>query len=176
MKSIITVNGDITKCPSGINVIIHQANTQNIMGAGVALALRNRWPEIYEADSDYHDYMVEKFQIKEVAEEKMLGTFSRVYADNGQYRIMVINLYGQKLRRSEQNSIFPATDYSAVIAGLKSIKIYLDRLAKDQYIKVGIPFGMGCGLGGGDWNFYDAIIRVAFSGSKYEINYVKYIE
>jgi O-acetyl-ADP-ribose deacetylase (regulator of RNase III) len=40
-------NSDITQVTSGI--VAHGVNCQGRMGAGVALAIRNRWPAVYEA-------------------------------------------------------------------------------------------------------------------------------
>lgn len=40
------INGDITEVTNGY--IIHQVNDKGVMGAGVALAIRNKFPAHYE--------------------------------------------------------------------------------------------------------------------------------
>lgn len=41
------LNADITAETSGL--ILHSVNAQGVMGSGVAKAIRNKWPEVYEA-------------------------------------------------------------------------------------------------------------------------------
>ena len=41
------IEGDITLESSGL--IIQGVNCQGAMGSGIALAIKNRWPEVYDA-------------------------------------------------------------------------------------------------------------------------------
>ena len=49
MKKLEHIDGDIFKV-RGIQVIGHQANTQNTFGSGIARTIREKFPEAYEAD------------------------------------------------------------------------------------------------------------------------------
>ena len=40
------VQGDITK--SDCDIICHQVNCQGVMNSGVAKAIREKWPEVYD--------------------------------------------------------------------------------------------------------------------------------
>jgi len=42
--------GDILKVKSGF--IVHQVNCQKVMGGGLALAIRKKWPIVYERYKD----------------------------------------------------------------------------------------------------------------------------
>ena len=63
-----------------VRAIAHQANCFNTMGSGVAKALREAFPEIYEADC----------QTEKGSRDK-LGSLSWTFNEHG----MMFNLYGQ---------------------------------------------------------------------------------
>lgn len=65
------ITGDITENTSGL--IIHGVNCQGVMGSGVALAIKTRWPVVYTS------YMKHK-QGKEV-----LGENQYIYIEDGLY-------------------------------------------------------------------------------------------
>ena len=44
--------GDLLAVPSGH--IVHGCNAQGAMGAGVALAIRNKWPDVFRLYADTH--------------------------------------------------------------------------------------------------------------------------
>ena len=44
------IEGNLLDFPNDINVIAHSCNTRNIMGAGIAKQIKDRYPEAYEAD------------------------------------------------------------------------------------------------------------------------------
>ena len=55
-----------------------------------------------------------------------------------------------------------ATDYEAVRKAFIELKEYLvsSKIYRhDSQIPVGIPYKMGCGLGGGDWNTYREVLQ-----------------
>ncbi len=174
MSEIVTVKGNITDCPEGINVISHGCNTHNIMGAGVAKALRNKWPETYEADIRAYNRNLSFNQGNhEKTQQNLLGHFSTTdELDNfkgGKVRIM--NLYCQRLGI---NSLAGCpTDYNAVISAFRAAIVFLTLNYKTQ-ITVGIPYGMGCGLAGGSWDIYESIIKDAFKKTNMEVILVKF--
>jgi O-acetyl-ADP-ribose deacetylase (regulator of RNase III) len=144
-----TIEGNLLDFPNGINMIFHQANTENVMGAGIAKQIRERYPEAYKVDKDYY---VPKGKPR-------LGHYTQalINGDSKEHKL-VVNLYGQRLG---ENSIwgFP-TNYFALRDALKS---YLnDHTAFFSHYKApicGFPYEMGCGLGGGDWKIVESIIE-----------------
>ena len=120
--------------------IIHQANCMHIMGGGIALRIRNKFPEAYEADLKTPK-----------ADPKKLGTFSvGVLPSN----FHIYNMY------SQFNIGFGRmTDYSAVVNGLEAIR---ENAIENGLKKLGLPKYMGCRLGGGYWPVVRAIIEEVF--------------
>lgn len=74
---------DITKVDFG--VIAHGVNCQRRMGAGVALAIRNKWPEVYEA---YMNNIVD-----EGKERTLLGSAHAIRVGE---KVWVVNCYTQE--------------------------------------------------------------------------------
>lgn len=155
-----TVKGNICDLPEGVNTIIHQANTQNIMASGVALALKNKWPQVEKADQLVHEYL----QKNNLEDSALLSHFSKAKIPLiGAGELTVYNLYGQELRRPSDAGC--ATDYNAVVKGFERVveAILDEEQANDEYAPiVGIPHLMGCDRAGGDWEIYEAIIRKSF--------------
>jgi len=150
--------GNLLDCPCGINTIIHQANTHNTFGAGIARQIREKYPEAYRADTEAYSKEIDP-------RNNLLGKFS--FAEIG--RITIINLYGQKLIPNPLLGF--NTDYNAVIAAFSKVREFLKN---DVGNIVGIPYGMGCGLGGGDWIIYEAIIKSTFIDENYDVYIVEY--
>lgn len=140
---VYTIQGNLLE--SDCNVIIHQANCFATMGAGIAKQIKTLYPSVYYADRN--------FQIP-VGSESRLGRTSHSYVEGPHGRLLVINLYGQyNYGHGKQ------TDYEAFTQGLHSIMRRMDKLGRGY--KIGLPFGVGCGLAGGHWPTVLAIIEEA---------------
>ncbi|MNE62247.1 hypothetical protein D3C80_1575170 [compost metagenome] len=72
----------------------------------------------------------------------MLGDCMIIKVGKGKY---VANLFGQHGYGREKGVIY--TDYDAL---RKSIQALKDN-AKYHKLSIALPYGIGCGLGGGDW-------------------------
>lgn len=62
MKDIQIIFGDIRDCPER-TLIAHGVNCKGVMGSGVAKALRDKWPSIfdpYKAEGDRHQWDPQK--------------------------------------------------------------------------------------------------------------------
>ena len=114
---------DILTVKKGI--ICQQVNNRGVMGAGPALAIRQKWPIVY----------------KEYLDRRLcLGEILLVQVEPGLY---VANLCTQEgFGRTGQY-----TDYNALELCLKTLAI----VAKSLSLSVYIPHRIGCGLAGGDW-------------------------
>lgn len=136
-----------------ISVIVHQANLYHTMSAGVAKIIKQLYPEAYEADCKTQEGDANKLGTYSVAKVPMdkLG-FSHRY---------IINLYSQiGIGGDERN-----TRYDALYDGLAKIAKKLD----NTNFVLGIPYGIGCGLGGGNWNIVKTIIDEAFKNSSVKV-------
>ncbi len=120
------VNKDITTVETGI--IAHGVNCQGRMGAGVALALKTKWPKVYEI------YM------KQPTGHDMLGT-SNIFpvAEN----LHVANCYTQEYYGSDGKR-YASPD--AIRESLTKVYELADILGIDVYLPK-----IGAGLGGLDW-------------------------
>jgi O-acetyl-ADP-ribose deacetylase (regulator of RNase III) len=103
------------------------------MGSGLAKAIRERWPEVYDLYVTKLSWNLGEVQLVSVA-----GDF------------YVANLAGQfDYGRDKQH-----TDYGALERAL--YKVY--NIAGILELPLYIPYGIGCGLGGGDWSRVAEII------------------
>lgn len=120
-------------------VIIHQCNCFRAFGSGIALKLKNKYPECYQVD--------EKTRYGDKAK---LGTFT--FAQTSDNRI-VFNLYSQ-YKFGRENIVY--TDYKALQEGLYWI---LFLCQQKQITRVGLPYLIGCGLANGDKKIVMNIIQ-----------------
>ena len=121
-------------------IVCHQVNCMGVMGAGLALQVRTKHPEVFGL---YRD------KCRQIAAGiGGLGDvqFCSVLADAG---YIVANIFGQDgYGRDKQY-----TDYAALKKAFQNIA-----MAFPMYI-IRIPYLMGCGLAGGDWNTVYGIVE-----------------
>lgn len=136
--SIKFVSGNILTFPERDEdtIICHQVNCKGVMGAGLAKQIRDKWPDVY----DRYRLMVE------TCGEFMLGSFHEVKVGPHLY---VANLYGQEEYGRDKRY----TNYAALTAALfKGMK-------ENPNATFRIPYGLGCGLAGGNWETVLNIIK-----------------
>lgn len=121
------INGNLLS--SNAPYICHQVNCRGVMGAGVAKAIRTQYPKIYQ---EYKEYLETK--------QNPLGTAQLV--DCGEKK--VINLFSQDGYGRDGSRY---TDYNALRRSLKEVSNIVP--SKE---KIAMPYLIGCGLAGGDWN------------------------
>ena len=117
-------------------VLLHQVNCIRAAGAGIALQIRQRWPAWYEA---YRN------------DQRKLGdaTLVRVQPWPAAW---IGSLYAQfTVGRGSQQ-----TAYDALHQALVATSENLD--ASTIGAQVYVPFGLGSGLGGGDWSMVAHIV------------------
>ena len=124
------VCGDILAINHG--VIVHQVNCKKVMGAGLALQIRKKYPQ------HFTDYM---------AAEPKLGNIGVTCIHSTLY---IIGVYGQY----SYGRYGLHTNYSA----LRIAMIKAAQFAAQKNLPLYIPYGIGCGLAGGDWNRVAAIL------------------
>lgn len=134
------VKGNLLK--SDVPVIGHQVNCLGIMGAGIAKQIKSKWFTVF---TEYT-----KFCNKFVSDRELLGQCQLVKVDDTFIKY-VANLFGEY---SFAEAVAPFegnrhTDYEALKEALISFKTQILELG---YHVAGIPYKLGCGLAGGDWD------------------------
>lgn len=117
------------------DIIVHGANCQNEMGAGIAKLIKQNFPQAYMAD------------LKTTKSDKnKLGTitFATIIPTN----LIVVNAYIQYHYKGSGDKV----DYDAFRTCMKLIAKKFPRN------KIGMP-KIGSGLAGGDWNKIENIIK-----------------
>ncbi len=110
-------------------IICHQVNAQRIAGAGLALKIREQFPKWYE-------YYLRTYPI--------VGSTSLYMANN---KLTIASLYAQDSYGREKCH----TDYRYMSSCLKALLFV--------HGQIYIPYGMGCGLAGGDWSRVSRLIQ-----------------
>lgn len=147
------VNGSVLDATE--DIILHQVNCQNVMGAGVAKALYTRWPVVKET---YHTFC------RNAHTEHILGSCQVVQVEANKY---VANIFGQ-LNYGRNGGRY--TSYEALNAAF----YYLVCNYSDH--SIAIPHGLGCGLAGGDWEIVYKLIKKHFAHMEVTIYRLKKAE
>lgn len=125
------ISGNILDISYGI--IVHQVNCRRVMGAGLALQIRRRYPR------HYAEYL---------QTEPRLGGALATQVAPGLY---VAGVYGQDGYGRGRRQ----TDYAMLRDGLLEVAA----LARGTRLPVYLPYLIGCGLAGGDWEVVSNIIE-----------------
>ena len=129
------VYGDLLDAP--VDVIVHQTNCKGAMGAGIAKQIAMRYPQ---TNSIYRGLC---WKHKDNSRE-LLGTC--LYTREANY--VICNAFGQ----DGFSRYRIQTEYDM----LK--KCFEDIANKYAGKKIGLPYKIGCGLAGGDWNVVESMI------------------
>lgn len=124
--------------------ICQQVNCKGVMGAGLSMQICIQWPVVYRR---YLEFCYE-------SDGNKLGTYQEVLVEP---KLYVVNLFGQNgYSRGERQ-----TNYAALAAALFSF--FRDCAQKYQDITIRLPYGLGCGLAGGDW---DTVLEIISDAAK----------
>ena len=133
------VNGDLLK--ADLPVIAHQTNCLGVMGAGIAKSIKNKWNNVFIQYKSLCTNVIDK--------HNLLGKIQLCATDDTPIKY-IVNLFGEY---SFTESVAPYenrhTDYNALRNALTVLK---EKLVFLDFDKVGIPYKLGCGLAGGDWD------------------------
>lgn len=168
---ITTINKDILTVDKG--VIVHSVNCIGAVG-GLAGAIARKWPENAEKYKEYVRHRKSSIML--------LGS---VFEVNVAHNVIVANLFGQYgIGTGKQQ-----TEYSALISGFKTIAdtCFYGNDTEDMYFgplgyqevsnvlnDIYIPYKIGCGLGGGDWNIVEEIFHKVFDNSHKNVYICRY--
>lgn len=125
--SVSLIEGNILTPPTRNEntIICHQVNCRAAMGAGLARQIRDKWPVVFD------EYV-------KVCSPKKLGDFQVVQVAPQLY---VANLFGQLSFGRDKRQ----TNYAALGTALfRAMKEHPNATFR-------VPYGLGCGLAGGNW-------------------------
>lgn len=130
------INKDILTITEGL--IAHQCNCKGVMGAGLAKGIRDRYPYAYKHYREAH-----------LADNLYLGQTQILRVNDNLY---VANLMAQDGYGRDRQY----TDYSA----LSQCLTYIHQFAQENKdINIYLPYGLGCGLAGGNWSVVNELIE-----------------
>jgi O-acetyl-ADP-ribose deacetylase (regulator of RNase III) len=119
-------------------VFCHQVNCKGVMGAGIAKQIKNTYPEVYK---EYKDICNN--------DKAILGVCHFTKTHDGR---ICIDMFAQDGYGKDKCY----TSYSAFRSCLRGIRHFLTYTNRNS---VAFPFGIGCGLAGGDWNKIEEMIK-----------------
>lgn len=146
--SVTIIEGNLLDTDA--HVICHQVNCQGKMNSGVAKAIRETWPKVFEEYSKH---------CKACAELNLspLGNIQKVKVNNKQF---VLNLFSQNKYGYDSKQY---TSYDAFWNCLQDIK-----MMAPKGTKIAFPYGIGCVRGGANWRVIYTMIEEVL-GLDYEV-------
>lgn len=142
-------NGNILE--SDANIICHQVNCQGVMGAGLALQIRKRYPSAFE---EYRGTCTKAAGNR----QDLMGTIQ--LSPVGQ-RKLIAHCFGQ----FGYGRYGCHTDYDALREAMTRVCAF----AKETSMSIAIPYGIGCGLAGGNWLTVKRILSEVFADSNVDV-------
>jgi O-acetyl-ADP-ribose deacetylase (regulator of RNase III) len=130
--------GNLLDVKSGI--ILHGCNAQGVMGSGVALSIRNKYPEVYndyKPDNGYKSRMY-----------LYLGGTIKTWVDED---LLVISAITQQ---------YYGNDGKRYVNYVALVKVFQEAVDTSLDYNYSLNFPkIGAGLGGGDWNIIEQLIN-----------------
>lgn len=115
-------------------LIAHQVNCQGVMGSGVALAIKEKWPKVFSQYALFHkEFTLGDVQMVTTSEKIICNIFSQRY------------FMPREVRHTNYEALALAFEY----------------LRENTKADIAMP-RIGCGLGGGDWRVVSALIESIF--------------
>ena len=119
-------------------IIAHQVNCQGVMGSGVAAIVKAKYPQAYQSYSEL---------CHRLGPATLLGMVQPVRVTDD---LTILNVFGQAdFGKKTRN-----TSYDATADAWEKIGQHYG----NDGAGIHIPYLMGCGLGGGVWEIYEAIV------------------
>jgi O-acetyl-ADP-ribose deacetylase (regulator of RNase III) len=143
-------SGDLFLAP--IDLAGHCANCQHTFGSGIARAIRELYPEVYEADCK---------ESKKNDPEKM-GTITWATLKQPKAQLKhIANLYGQFTFGGIRD-----VNYEAIYKALVKFRWFAEQLGVKT---VGFPYRMASDRAGGDWLVIESMIWSVFKDSGIDV-------
>ncbi len=156
-KEIGFLYGNLLDFPYGINTIAHCCNTMNVMGAGIAEQIAERYPKAKEADDDATKAGRNDLGEFSFAEVEIDNTADFPHQEFGveKRKGFIYNLYTQ-----DSIGFGREVNYEALYRNLHLMR---NALNNNQNTILGLPYEMSSGLAGGSWEIVNAMINTIFA-------------
>lgn len=125
------------------DIIAHQTNCKGVMGAGLALQIKNKYPNVF--------YEYKNFCEKYNFSEDLLGKIYISNLENGKFIVDLFGQYGFSTKTKQTNLKY-----------LKNSLILLKDFALNNNLSISLPFNIGCGLAGEEWKNVENILLEVF--------------
>lgn len=133
MNMVKIVKGDLLNATE--DYICHQVNCVGVMGAGLALSIKNTYPEVFK-----------KYRYACLnAQKDLLGCVQIIGK--------VVNIFGQRSYGTHSRQ----TDYNALKTAFTKLH---EKLPIEK--SLAFPYNFGCGLAGGNWYIVYQLIEECF--------------
>lgn len=150
----INYNGNLLD--STADIIAHQTNCQGSMGSGVAKAIKEKYPRVYEQYRKAYEKGLLKLGMCQVVKTNPNGGDNR----------LVANLCGQDTYGYGERQ----TNYEGIYVALEKLANYCK---ENNLSSVAFPWKMSSDRGGADWMVICAMIEAAFKDLDITIEYWK---
>ncbi|WP_250635097.1 Appr-1-p processing protein [Bacillus sp. PS194] len=119
------------------DIIVQQVNCKGVMGAGLAKAILNKYPNVKKEYQSFRNFSLNKG----LTDKDLLGLVNYVRVSDVK---VIANIFGQvNIKKNRfDNTVYTKTD--ALTRGLKEVK----ELSKQLNKSVAIPYGIVCGYSG----------------------------
>ncbi len=153
--TIEIVSGDLLDAFDNATVdsIAHCVNTRGVMGAGLALQIKKKYPNVFNAYS--------KMCVQETDRTFLLGKAQKVISSYLHPDKAIFNLFGQLDVGLSQRQV----NYGAIGLCLQNMRQQIH----EPDTVIGFPYLMCCGLAGGNWGIILEMIEFYFKDYKVRI-------
>jgi hypothetical protein len=148
MNKLIHVKGDAVKAlkQEKVDFLMHCCNAQGVMGSGIALQVKNTFPDVYTAYSKHCSQQV-----------NALGT---VIVKDDVINIIAQQSFGTKLRHLHYGALVKC--FMIVIDKINSNELYKYKITDQGYLlpyRIAIPKYMGSDRAGGNWKIVEELLE-----------------
>lgn len=153
-NDIFDVAFDIDNNNIGKVYIVHQCNCVSTGVKGMAWQMFNKFPDAHHKNK-----------------KRILGTIDIVDNQGKFGNISVVNFYAQQYpgKADDRKLNDRQSRIEAFYSCMNSLYEHIKKEHKNEGVTILLPYGIGCGLAGGWWREYDALINI-FSSMLQDIN------
>lgn len=147
------INQDLLSDITPNTIILQQVNCLGVMGSGLALQIRNKWSNVY---LEYRKFCQDN-----------PNAFGKIQLIGVEKDIILCNAFGQNgISKTKLMTNYDA--WRGMILPILSSTLELLEKKTNKKWNVRCPYGIGCGLGGGNWDTMLGLIENQFKDSKFD--------
>jgi len=147
-KNLYEIEGDLLECD--VQYIAHQCNCVSKTASGLAGDIFKKfpWADIYSPRKKCDNLPMDGQEFGEI-----------VVCGDGEQERYVINMMAQYRGGGIIESVQGEDQKDGEIARKEHFMKALNKITKIENLKeIAFPYGVGCGIAGGDWNVYAELI------------------